>query len=49
MVKIKDTLEPKSPCCGIIMRHVPDNIHFHYQCPRCGCEYDIDGKTERED
>ena len=41
--------EPKSPCCKIRMAHQPDNVHWHYYCPRCGVEYDLDGKTEWED
>lgn len=40
---------PKSLCCGIEMSQEPDNIHFHYYCPKCGCEYELDGKTEWED
>lgn len=39
--------EPKSPCCGIEMAHKPDNIHWHYYCPRCGNEFELDGTTER--
>ena len=41
--------EPKlKPCpfCGLVMAHEPDNIHWHYYCPKCGNEFEIDGKTE---
>lgn len=41
------TKDPKSPCCGVEMAHEPDNIHWHYYCPRCGNEFEIDGITER--
>lgn len=37
---------PKSPCCGIKMRHVPDNILYNFECPRCGIEYELDEKTD---
>ena len=37
---------PLSPCCNKAMRHIPDNVHFHYECVRCGIEYDLDGKSE---
>ena len=40
--------EPKSPCCGAVMCHVPDSVHWHYYCPKCDKEYEIDGKTEWE-
>ena len=31
------------------MRQIPDNLHFHYECMRCGNEFDLDGTTEWED
>ena len=37
--------EPKSPCCNEEMVHVPDCIHFHYQCERCCKEFELDGIT----
>ena len=43
----KSFKDPKSPCCNKEMIHEPDNIHFHYMCPRCGNEFELDGKTER--
>lgn len=45
MTKIKK--DPKSPCCGIEMWHEPNNLHWHYYCPKCGKEYELDGETER--
>jgi len=41
--------KPKSLCCNRIMVHVPDNVHWHYQCPKCKKEYDLDEKTERRE
>ena len=41
--------EIKSPCCKVNMRHISDCVHFHYECMRCGNEFDLDGKTEWED
>lgn len=41
--------EPKSPCCKKEMGHVPDRVHFHYYCPKCDQEYQLDGTTEWED
>lgn len=38
-----------SPCCKTDMIHIPDCVHFHYECPRCGKEYELDGKTEWKD
>ena len=38
--------DPKSPCCKVEMAHEPDNIHFHYICPECDKEYELDGKTK---
>ncbi len=53
-LRIEDYLmeikEPKSPCCGWEMIHVPDNVHFHYQCERCCREFDLDlePKTKKD-
>jgi len=38
--------EPKSPCCKKKMRHIADNVHFHYECVGCCSEYDLDGITK---
>lgn len=35
-----------SPCCNKYMHQIPDNVHFHYMCPKCEKEYELDGKTE---
>lgn len=40
-------MNPKSPCCNIEMGHQPDTIHFHFYCPKCGNEFELDGETER--
>lgn len=46
--KICEIKEHKSLCCDYEMQHVPDNIHFHYQCIRCCKEFELDGITERK-
>lgn len=40
--------DPKSPCCGVEMSHMPDNILWHYYCDKCDKEFELDGKTEWE-
>lgn len=45
--KFRNISNPKSPCCKIIMAHEPDNIHWHYYCPKCFREYELDGSSTR--
>lgn len=47
MPKFRDISDPKSPCCGVKMAHEPDNIHFHYYCPKCFREFELDGESKR--
>lgn len=38
--------DPNCPHCKVEMNHVPDNILWHYVCPKCEKEFELDGETE---
>lgn len=40
--------KPKCKKCKCKLEHIPDEIHFHYICPKCYKEYDMDGSIRTE-